>query len=368
MSTLSDVQALYGSVRDTWTKSQAHILTHVVAGIVVFAICRVTLPELPIPKVDPKQITENEWFKLAKDTGLVYVSLVLPVIAVAIYNAVLRAAGQMLIAIITMVFPPSIRQNRIDLLSVGALEPLALTLQTTDFDLGDLQQKANQLAMKYQSKKSEAWDSIQKGMSELTKDSFVYLGDFSAFILGWIILFKMTPEAAWTQTNQSRFWPVILIFISLAWFAWFRVSRAMSALPNLYLMYVSAMLHLDPDMAPFLEASDEKREKVRQRLEEVLQEAKERQDRHPSLRRFLMHRLGLSTSKPAKHRREQDSLFRDLYERGRRFSWQAERQEKYDQQWLGNYLAYVYHRLYDWLSGLVRTIWQLIRYLVTGTP
>ena len=85
MSTLSDVQALYGTVQDTWAKSQAHVIAHVVLAVVVFGICGATIPDINLAPIDPKQISGNEWYKLAKDTGIVYVAFVLPLVILAAY-------------------------------------------------------------------------------------------------------------------------------------------------------------------------------------------------------------------------------------------------------------------------------------------
>jgi hypothetical protein len=105
MSTLSDVQDLYGGVRGTWAKSQAHIIAHVVLVLLIFAICRATVPELTTARPNLQQITNNEWYKLAKETGLVYVSLAIPVIALAVYVALLWTLGQLLVAAVISDIP-----------------------------------------------------------------------------------------------------------------------------------------------------------------------------------------------------------------------------------------------------------------------
>lgn len=93
MSTLSDVEALYGSVRVTWAKSQTHIVAHLVFAAVVFWICGASVPDLQVTVPAANSITENAWFKLAKDTGVVYATFVLPVVALAVYGTLLRACG-----------------------------------------------------------------------------------------------------------------------------------------------------------------------------------------------------------------------------------------------------------------------------------
>jgi len=276
MSTLSDVQALYGSVQDTWTKSRAHVIAHLVLAGVVFGICGATIPELAVPAIDPKQVSDNGWFKLAKDTGIVYVFFVVPLLLLAAYAALLRAGGQLFVFMTMVVLPPSPRENRHRLLTPPTLEPLALTFEKSDFDLNDLQKKASELVLKYQSRKSGQWESFQETINKLTKNAQVYLGDFLFFLFVWVALFKLLPQTSWVQTNEGCFWPVVLVLSVLAWFAWFRVSRAIAIVPSLLLMYVSMEIRADPDMKITLDVSEEKRESVTQKLEELLVKQQER--------------------------------------------------------------------------------------------
>jgi HAMP domain-containing protein len=370
MGTLSDVQVLYGSVRNTWAKSQAHIIAHVLLALVIFVLFRATLPGVVIPPLDANIIANNEWFKLAKETGFVYACFVFPIIAIAAYVAVLRFAGGMLVALSMLVFPPSPRRKPFHLLTPAMLEPLALTLKKDNFDMGDLTTRSAEFVIKYQSKKNEAWENYQKSIEGLTKNAQVYLGDFLVFALVWVVLFRFTPEAAWVQANQAHFWPVLLVLLGLAWFAWFRVSRAVAAVPSLLLMFVSMMLRTDPDVTPLLEIGEEERTQLWEKLEALLRRERNTADRRPSLRRFVASRLGFSESDSGDKRSPVDRGFPlySLYERGSRFAWDKKQYEHYNNEWLSRYVAYLYYRLHTRLSNLARTLGQLIRYIVTGAP
>ncbi len=194
-------------------------------------------------------------------------------------------------------------------------------------------------------------------------------GDFITFIVAWIPLFALAPSTAWIETNGSCFWPVLIMLVGLAWFAGFRVSRALAVLPSMLLMFVSAMIRSDPDMTPLLAVDDKDREAVRERLAELLR-AEQEADHRPSLRRFLRYRAGLQRTArgggAVDHRG--GFPFRQLYERGRSFSWHKEQYERYDDQWLPGYLAYLYYLAHQRLRTLARTFWQLARYVVTGAP
>lgn len=370
MSTFSDVQALYGSVRDTWAKSQAHVVAHVVAAGVIFWMCGATMPAFPVPQLDPKQISDNEWFKLAKDTGIVYVSFVLPVVVVAAYVAVLRTAGQLLVAILMLISPAPSRRNRYRLVSSWVLEPLALTLGKADFGLGDVLTKSTELSIKYQSMKDAQWDVYQSSLGDLTKNAQIYLGDFLFFLLLWIAFFRLMPQAAWVHENEARFWPVAVILFGLALFGWFRVSRAIAVLPSLYLIYVSTMVRADPDMKSFLEVPEGEREKLRDKLEELLRKERKDADSRPSLLGFLKYRFGLRqvTASDEEPKRDRGLPFPSLYQQGLRFSRDDQKHSDYDNQWVSGYVAYLYYGLHRRLTQLAKALWQLARYLVTGAP
>lgn len=127
MSTLKDVQDLYGSVQGIWTKSHAHIVAHLVLALVLFLLFPVTIP-FGKPNVTAAQIACNEWFKLAKDTGVIYVAFVIPFVLIAVYGGLLRTVGQWLIALVFL-FPHEFNRNRFRLLNEQTLEPLALILK-----------------------------------------------------------------------------------------------------------------------------------------------------------------------------------------------------------------------------------------------
>jgi hypothetical protein len=92
-------------------------------------------------------------------------------------------------------------------------------------EIGELVEKANELAMTYQSKKNEQWENYQRSLSGLTKNATLYLGDLLFFLVGWIALFRMFPHSAWVHINGPRFWPVSFTLLCLAWFAWFQQQQ-----------------------------------------------------------------------------------------------------------------------------------------------
>jgi len=151
----------------------------------------------------------------------------------------------------------------------------------------------------------------------------------------------------------------------LAWFAWFRVSRAIAIVPSMLLMYVSMMIRADPDMRAMLDVSEEKRDSIRRKLDDKLREAQERADSYPSPLGFIKYKLGFV----GKHIKQDLGLpFPSLYAKGRDFASHKATHAEYDSEWLAGYFAYLYYRLHKRLSFLAEAIWQLVRFVVTGAP
>jgi len=334
---------------------------------VIFGLCAATIPILSIA---PKQISDNEWFKFAKDTGVVYVLLVVPVMLLAAYAALLRAAGGIVVAATMVVFPPSPRANRYRLLTPETLEPLALLVGKDDFNLDDLQTKSSELVLKYQSQKDGQWKSLEESISNLTKNSLTYLGDFVLFLFFWIALFKLLPPTSWVHDNERCYWSVVLVLMALAWFAWFRVSRALSVVPSLLLMSIPMLMRVDPDLKTVLEVSEEQRQRVRQKLQELLQKEREIADSRPSLLQFIKYKTGkLKKSYGGKQARQNlGRPFPRLYRKGYAFSIDENCHGQYGDGWLEDYAAYLYYRVHQRVSNLASTVWQLARYIVTGAP
>jgi hypothetical protein len=309
MSTISDVQELFDSIRNTWAKNRADVIAHITVAIVVFVLCGVSFPQITLPTFDVKQITNNEWFIIANETGFTYVLLVIHIIVVAVYTAVLRLAAKVLATIVIVIFRPRADLSK---LNTSTLEPLALTLKKKHFDFSDLFEQSQLLLLRYRAKKNEVWEEYMNIINGIAKNSQVYIGDFLVFTLIWISLFRVFPHAAWIQANQIKFWSVTGAMLILVLFAWFRVFHALKALPALQIRFLSQMIRSDPDMENLLNVDDGVRRALREKLEELIQ----KDQQHAYFRREMNLRS----------------------------------------------------RLTDYIENLAWSLWRLVRYFVTGAP
>src|SRR5262245_52803853 len=104
MSVISDVQNLYRTLHNTWDKVRVHVISHIVFFAVIFWIGGITITNFSLPHVGAKDITDNEWFKLAKETGLIYVVLVLPIIVISVYLTIFDLLGRILSLAFSVLF------------------------------------------------------------------------------------------------------------------------------------------------------------------------------------------------------------------------------------------------------------------------
>ena len=370
MSILTDVKDLYGTLETTWADSRAHAITHVTFVVVILWFSETGLPHLPTPSIDPKAISENDWFKLAKDTGVVYVALLIPIIALSIYSTILRVLGQIFLSV-TSIFVMSGRiANPLSELSEYDLEPLALLVGKEDFKTSDLMEKAALLTFKYQSKKSELWTSYQKTLTALTQSSVQYFGDFSVFLLGWIIAFKLLPNSSWVTVNHRSFWPVTIILLILVSWSWLRVSRVLRFMPRLQLQAMAALAKFDPDTASLIETPRAERERVVQKLRELLGEERQREMKY---RKISFREILLASFRPASKRSPSTSFkmcrgwpFAELYRNGERLIQDMESPSQHLSA--ADIAAYLYYSFYERASRLAQVLRQLIKYFLFGTP
>lgn len=379
MSTVSDVYALYGAMRDTWAKVEAHITAHVILVVVVITIFLFFDGSFSTNVgLTASSITKNEWYKLARDTGMLFYFFVVPILVLSAYLALLRYGGQFLAGIVLSVLPPT-RKTPYNLLTPQVLEPLALALGKSDFSFSDLQDKSSELMLRYQAQQDEQWEKYRRSISELTENALVYFGDFLVFAALWpVYYFKLLPSISSNSEKLIYFFWVLFILLALALFFRFRVSYAIAAVPIKSLINVSQMVRADPDMKAALDVSEETREGVRQRLAEILRTLQEHQESRPSLRRYLKHELsrlrqeiGLPQKKGEIEREKQMPGWplQALYATGMCFSSDREHHTRYDSQWLKGYIGYRYYLLHNRVSALVSVIETIVQDLgTTGRP
>jgi hypothetical protein len=372
MSIISDVRDLYGTLETTWDDSRAHVITHLVFAVVVFWLGDIGLPKISTPSLDPKTIMDNDWFKLAKDTGIIYAALVIPIIGASIYAALLRKFGQAFLTVTSFVIASGRTTSPFVGLSEYDLEPLALLVKKDDLQLSDLTEKMSELAFKYQSKKTELWVSYQKAVTAITRNSVQYFGDFSIFLTAWIIVFELLPHSTWVAANRHSFWPVTVVLLVLVIWSWLRVSRALRFLPRFQMQAISAMARIDSDTVPIAEISEDQRQQVVQKLKELLKKEQRRKDESQtiSIRNLLLARFPSFGART----RYVFSIsttgwpFPRLYEKGASLVSDSKRIRRSQGFSMADVAAYFYYSLCERISRTIDFFAQLIKYFLFGVP
>src|SRR5262245_53779255 len=85
MSVISDVRELYRTLHTTWSNVRVHAISHSIFFGLVFWIGSLTWINFSLPDIHAKDIADNGWLKLAKDTGVIYTAFLLPVLFVSVY-------------------------------------------------------------------------------------------------------------------------------------------------------------------------------------------------------------------------------------------------------------------------------------------
>lgn len=364
MSTISDVQELYCGLQGGWEKSREHIFAHSVFVFIVFVMFGAKIPEITLPSLNPADLVENGWFKFAKDTGLIFIILLIPVGLLAAYASLIRVAGRLMVGIAMAVMPPMIHTSYFDRSNIMLVEPLAILTKKDDFTFADMLSKSSDLLMRYQFQKNQAWENYQRAISNLSRNAQVYLGDFMLFFLGWNMIFSFARYSSWLRDIYPLKLKVSAVLLLLIIASWFRVSRAVSLMPRLQVSNVAIMVRADQDLTPFLDVSAEQREKVRARLYKLLDEAQKQHG--PSLvgilQREVLTPLGEQVS----------SLFivkqlKNVYLRGERLQYSDYNIMLSIEDWIRDYASFLFYKLINRLRLSGMTTVAYLKFIVTGS-
>jgi hypothetical protein len=376
MAVLPKMNGIYESVSYTWYNFRADIISHFFLFFIMFKFIDVSLPEIPIPQIDPNQIIDNGWFKLAKESGILIFTPFLVIGLVIVYTVLFRALGM---------FTGSLLRSYIPIFGMGfdpvsyvdffALESIAMTLDNDRFQYYDISSKAHKLIELWRNEKNDQWQNIERTLHYEGSNIPVYVNNISSFLFIWIMLFLLLPEnAKWKVENVEHFWTITLMLVFALIVAWSLMSKESHRMSVLTIEHVGFMLWRDPEVNSILDRYDEKRVKIRGRLKEL----RLKEESLPSLRRFLWAMI--QDSKPLSNnqyinypdhpisieRRLEGFPFPKLYRRGQRFEANTEHHQIYDDKWLSEYFAYIYYRAHRSLILHFRYTWSALRRRIKG--
>jgi hypothetical protein len=341
MTTLLNIDQLYGSLQSAWGKIQADVFSHLLLFLVLFGFIGVTVPAIPLRKIDPQQLMENSWFVLAKETNTLLLIPVAVIVIVLLYGALLRIVGSFLWTLQGIVLAPE-NYGPLLLRNAGTdnLSTIAMTLEKEDFTLDEILNRTGELSFLYRAKRPEDVKSFEEGLGKLSKNAGIYTGNVTMFLLVWILLFILLPDTVeWKKDNQEHFWLVSLLLTGALMWTWVQARRALRMLPIVQTVYISLLLRSDPDMKDDLSQSNNKYSKVRERIGELESQQWEK------LPRKRPPREKLPRERPP---REKVSAKRPLSRR------------------IYSQLILHLHRLKDWLILRLRRLKDYLLYYVRG--
>jgi hypothetical protein len=302
------------TLRTTWSKVRLHAISHIVLNW----MGGISLSGFSLPQSNAHEIMKNQWYILAKDTGLVYVIPMLPIVVVSFYLVVftLTAQGMSLIAITVLSAPPR-RNDPLSRVSAQELTPIAFSLPNDDFDLAAifLQSEAMMFKFKENHNISEVFQTLQAR----AESSIQYPVDFCTLLLFWLFLSIILRTNSWIQMSWTDFRLVCLMLVALISISSIRASLAFLAKQILQIKFVAGFMWLDPSfLASVLTRSDALAARIN-RLEEILKFRKDEEDQRklsqPSFRRVF----GITPVRDLCHCAELNVRNKlSFYERGRK--------------------------------------------------
>jgi hypothetical protein len=364
MSTIADVQELYNSLQGSWQKTREHIFAHIIFAFIVFILFGAELPPVKLLLPNPANLAENEWFRIAKDTGLLFLLLIIPIALLAIYASLFSFAARLMVGIVMAVAPPMASNVNIDMNNITLVEPLAILTKKNDFTLADIQSKATDLIIRYQARNGHAWQNYEKSISRLNKGSLVFPGDFPLFFLFWNFAFAFAEQNSWIDNMQPLRLKVSVVLFLLILASWFRVSRSLSIMPRLLITNIAIMVRADEDLLPFLEVSAEEREKTRARLFNLLADSQERNG--SSL-------LGMLIGEPIAFLREQvlslqmAKHLRRAYLRGEKLRYSRCSKSRSLHTWTNDLLALLLYNIVKRLELTRKSVCAYLKVLLSGS-
>ena len=367
MSVFSDVQELYNAGHSGWEKTRPHILAHALVGIATIGFLHVSLPEIGPVHIAASDITGNDWFKLAKDTGIIYVALLLPLVLFSAYVGIIELLGRLGITLMTALFGASFSQKAWQRFPSGDLAIVALTFQDDQFTMADLANKITALSIKLQSSKSDLASGYKNAIDKLNGSAAKYVGDFLAFLIFWNALFLGFPNTDWASSNVGHFWSVNLFLAILLWLAWRRLTGAIVFVPQLQLSAIATMLRFDPEYASLNDVPKERREKIEHRVYELTRERDRDAAQRASMTKLLLLKLGFRISPRSPSDLPTPWLpFPKLYRTGADLWFGLEAAHQAKDLPARSLLAIAYFRFCRGLWLKLQMLGHMLRYIVLG--
>jgi hypothetical protein len=366
MSLVSDVEAAFTTAQSTWSTNRSHAIAHILLGFIIFFVYGATYPDISPPQIDPNYIMESDWYKLAKDTGAIYLAFIIPIICIAAYISLFNYASNFIGLTLSSFSTYYVSYMRTK--DYSALLTIASSMKNDKFDASDLQAQIWRLYDKY-SRSKDFSPYLLTYPSQY--DSRIYFGDFTLFVIVWVILFTYMRDYDWVSSNENIFLPVLLTLIVLVFLSWLRLSTLIGNANRQSLYFVVRGIQGDPEMSFISEMGEDKEMAISKRLISIVKTYEEYDNRKtPSLTRFIVCSLFSKDTLEGIRELANDmySPYKNSYGMGRKFSSDADMNTKYDDNWLIWYVSYIHYRIHVWLATSARNLFNFIWQLITGAP
>jgi hypothetical protein len=359
MSILGDAQELYQSVGSTWRRRRSHILAHIILASITFGLCGATIPRVTLPAIDAGQIMGDPWYKLAKDSGMIYLALFIPFLIFGAYVSIISTLGGFLAILLRKTFPvvPSS-------LFASPLERIALLLDRENVNLYEVNNKVEELWLEFRLRKFDVVTSFEQQALTKVYNASTYLGDFALFACLWVLFFVYFPNNAWIAENRGHFWSVLLIVSFLIWLARRYGHRMLGEYIALRPYVVSEAILSDDALKQKVAATREERDRVLLTLDKLLKAEAENVRLEPTLINLVVSRIPqflidefrrMKRSVEGSYNHRNPVFFTNIDNGGRDLSMS---------EWLVLYFSYRTWLLQRGLRSIIRSFWNALLNLV----
>jgi len=337
--------AFFTAISETWEKIHADIISHVVAFILVFYIGGTAFPRITLPLINPQIILDNSWFHLAKEMNLLFLGPIFILVLIVAYVAILHALGQVALRLFSSSGVDNVLNHILNEANKPSFEFLALSLGKEDFTINQVMQKFLDLTLKYQIEAKEDFKTFTKRFIATNIAATIYVKNALAFIVAWVAIFLFLPKTTvWIIENEKHFWPVFILLFIFYLVAKIRLNIIDRKSFLFQLATIVIFMKKDKDYVNLQNESDQKRDSIKQRLNEILSDYK--RFRRPSLTRYFLNKLYRKTRLAFIHTPKFFLKLKGIsnlfYNTGEKFQMAH---DGMDRKWIEGYIAYRYYKL-----------------------
>lgn len=368
MDSLKDIASIPDTISSLYEKVKSDLISHIFLYVVLLYL-GFDVSGFYFFTFDAAKIVEDPSLKLLKETGLIFLVPVIPVLMLIVYIGLLRALGGFIVNISGIIWAPSKYKTEPPNNAIvnRALTYTAFTMKKREVRLEEVFNQIGLLFQRYQFKYSDEFNNFQKSMP--TRNASIYLQNASVFLVAWIVAFAFCSESCLENFHISdQFWKGFCI-LSVYWlFCMIRLRRFMIFSSILAFQFVNNMLFRDED---YREQVDMCRQKGKHVFYKIKEEREKNIEKIRGLVELILDKLSHKADVKEKRRKAKRGWpMPGIYTKGYDFYYNKDEKERGDGlEWIIGYLCHAYWVFYvRIIDGLGKRFRRLVIFIFGPLP